>query len=125
MHEKVVSHLEEEVKKATTEMNGMKFKTNIASSLAFFVLYRYVSSSYSGTVVARLPFLPFKMLSNFTHRGIDGDDLHDCGFGLIYSLATMAVKQNVPKLLGFTAPRSAFDPSKAAARAAAKLEADS
>lgn len=124
-HDRYITRLEEEVKEATSKMNGMKMRSTIATSIGFFMLYRTVASSYSGLVVARLPFLPFKMLRGFTHRGLESEDIRDCGFGFIYSLATMALKQNIPKLLGFSAPRSAYDPSKAAARIAAKADSES
>lgn len=121
-HERAITRLEEEVKEATSKMNGMKMKSTIATSLGFFVLYRTVASSYAGIVIARLPFVPFKMLRSFTHRGLEEEDVYACGFGFIYSLATMAFKQNLPKALGFAPPRSAYDPSKAAARMAAKAD---
>lgn len=124
-HERGLARLEEEVKDATNKMNGMKMKSNLASSLGFFLLYRFVAAQYTGIIVARLPFEPFKLLRSMTSRGLDTDDITLCGFGFIYSLATMALKPNIPKLLGFAPPRSAFDASKAAARAAAKADADS
>lgn len=123
-HEKNVARLEEEVKEATTKMSGMKFRSNFLSSAFFFLLYRYISSRYTGTVVARLPFEPWGFVRNFAMRGLSGVDTRVCGFGLVYSLATMALKANVPKALGFAPPRSAFDPAKAAARAAAKADAE-
>ncbi len=75
--------------------------------------------------MARLPFVPFKFVEAFTHRGVSTEDVQDCGFGFIYTLATMAARNNIPRMLGFVSPRSAFDPSKAAARAAAKMDQDS
>lgn len=113
------------MKDATNKMNSMKMKSNLASSFGFFLLYRFVAARYTGVVVARLPFEPFKLLRSMTLRGIETDNTTLCGFGFIYTLATMALKTNIPKLLGFAPPRSAFDPSKAAARAAAKAEAES
>lgn len=121
-HERTITRLEEEVKEATSKMNGMKMRSTIATSIGFFMLYRSVATSYGGIVIARLPFVPFKMLRSFTHRGLPEEDVYACGFGFIYSLATMAFKQNLPKALGFAPPRSAYDPSKAAARMAAKAD---
>lgn len=121
-HERTTTRLEEEVKEATSKMNGMKMRSTVATSVGFFMLYRSVASSYTGIVIARLPFVPFSMLRSFTHRGLEEEDIYACGFGFIYSLATMAFKQNLPKALGFAPPRSAYDPSKAAARLAAKAD---
>lgn len=122
VHERTITRLEEEVKDATSKMNWMKMRSTIATSIGFFLLYRSVATSYGGIVIARLPFVPFKMLQSFTHRGLSDEDVYACGFGFIYSLATMAFKQNLPKALGFAPPRSAYDPSKAAARLAAKAD---
>jgi calcium load-activated calcium channel len=121
-HERNIIRLEQEVKEATAAMNGMKTRATIATSIGFFMLYRNVSSSYTGVVVAQLPFLPFEILSTLTHRGLESENVRDCGFSFIYTLTTMAFKQNVPKLMGFAPPRSAYDATRAAARAAAKAE---
>lgn len=125
-HERAVARLEEDVKDATNKLSALKFRATILTSVGFFMLYRVVASSFSGRIVARLPFEPIKIVQNLTHRGLpEKSDIRDCGFGLIYTLATMALKQNVPRLFGFAPPRSAFDPSKAAARAAAKMDSES
>lgn len=121
-----MARLEEDVKDATNKLSALKFKATAATSIGFFLLYRVVASNFTGHVIARLPFEPIKIVRNITHRGLsEQSDIRDCGFGLIYTLATMALKQNIPRMFGFTPPRSAFDPSKAAARAAAKLDAES
>jgi calcium load-activated calcium channel len=123
-HDRNLSRLEEEVKEATNRMNGMKFGTSLASGVAFFFLYRAVASQYSGFVVAQLPFVPFNLLKRFSQRDLVTENAKACGFGLIYTLATMAFKTNIPRWLGFVPPRSAFDAQKQASRAYAKADAE-
>lgn len=116
--EKVVTRIEDELKDATTKMNGLKLKTNILVGVMFFFLYRMVAAKWTGVVVARLPFMPIRIVQNLSHRGIEGNDVYECSFGLIYTLCTMGLKQNIPKLLGFVPPRSAYGAMRAADRAA-------
>jgi Integral membrane protein EMC3/TMCO1-like len=125
VHERSLSRLEEECKDETSKMNAMKMRSNVLSSIAFFLLYRWIARTFTGLAVVRLPFEPFELVQKITHSGVAGADVRDCGYGFIYTLATMAIKPNVPRLLGFDPPRSAFDATKAAMRAAAKAEADS
>lgn len=115
-HERGVVKLEEELKEATSKMSGQKLWINVLSAVSFFFLYRVVAAKWTGHVVARLPFLPLPVIQSLSRRGIQGDDLYQCGFGLIYTLCTMGLKQNIPKALGFAPPVSAYNPSRAAAR---------
>ena len=39
---------------------------------------RYRYNSYSGVVVARLPFTPFRFLQGLTHRNLEGEDFTEC-----------------------------------------------
>lgn len=117
-HDSNVQRLENDLKEATAAMNGLKFKVTIGISISYIFLYRLVSAQYSGHIVARLPFMPIQLVRNLAHRGIKPNTVYDCGFGLIYTLATMALKQNVQKALGFAPTRSAYDASRAAQRAA-------
>lgn len=97
-------------------MDAHKFKTNLVSAVLFFFLYRRVAAAWTGHVVARLPFAPVKMAQGISHRGLPGSDMTDCAFSLIYTLCTVGVKANIPRLLGFVSPKSAFDATRMAAR---------
>lgn len=114
--------MESELKEATAKMNGMKLGVNIGSAVAFFFLYRGVASRWTSVPVAMLPFVPLRIVQNLSHRGLEGDDVTQCSFGLIYTLCTMGLKQNIPKILGFAPPRSAFNMSRVAATAQKEAE---
>lgn len=116
-YEKGVARMESELKEATAKMNGMKLSSNIGAAVAFFFLYRNVAARWTGTPVATLPFVPLRIVQNLSHRGLPGDDLSQCSFGFIYTLCTMGLKQNIPKLLGVAPPRSAYNMNRVAAQA--------
>ena len=122
--EKLLQRLESESKEAATKMNGLRFKSNILMAVLFFFLYRYVAGAWDGISVATLPFHPANFVASLSHRGIAGDNLRECSFGFIYTLCTMGLKQNIPKLLGFTQPRSGYSALRAAKRAADETAKD-
>lgn len=115
-HERSIERIEDDLKSTSQLMDAQKFKTNLLSGIAFFVLYRVVAAIWTGTVVARLPFIPVKMVEGLSRRGLTDEDQYACAFGLIYTLCTIGVKGNIPKLLGFITPKSAFDATRMAAR---------
>jgi hypothetical protein len=123
-HDRNITRLEGEVKDATNQLNARTFVPSIVSGIAFFFLYRVIAKRYTGTVVAQLPFQPFSLLKRFMQKDLVTDNARACGFGLIYTLATMAFKNNIPRLLGFAAPRSAMDAQKTANRKWMKAQAE-
>jgi len=116
-YEKGLLRMETELKDATAKMNSMKLRTNIGGAVGFFFLYKKVAQQWTGTPVATLPFVPLRIVQNISRRGLTSEDLRDCSFGLIYTLCTMGLKANVPKLLGFSPPRSAYNMNRVAAQA--------
>lgn len=123
-HEKSIDRLEEELKQASQKMDGLKLRSNVLIGLSFLLLYRMVAAAWVGHVVARLPFLPIKMIQALSFRGLEGDDYYQCAFGFIYTLCTMGIKTNIPKLLGFTPPKSIMNPSRMAAKQQRKAGTD-
>lgn len=124
-HEKNIERIEDDLKSTSQRMDAQKFKTNLLSAVAFFFLYRIVAASWTGHVVARLPFIPIRMIESISHRGLSADhDQTACAFGFIYTLCTIGVKSNIPRLLGFIPPKSAFDAARMAARQQRKENKD-
>lgn len=121
-HEKVIDRIEDDLKDASQKMDAHKFRTNIMSGISFFFLYRMVAAAWTGRVVARLPFIPVSMVQSLSFRGLEGDDTTLCAFGFIYTLCTIGVKANIPKLFGFVSPKSAYDAARMAARQRRKEE---
>lgn len=121
-HEKVIESIEDDLKDASRQMDSIKFKGNIVSGIVFFFLYRMVAAAWTGFIVARLPFLPIKLVQSLSSRGLEGDDKYNCSFGLIYTLCTIGIKANIPKALGFVPPKSAYNAARMAARQQKKKE---
>lgn len=46
--------------------------------LVVFLFFSRRTSSFSGFVVAKLPFVPFSLLQKLSHRNLAGDDPTDC-----------------------------------------------
>lgn len=115
-HEKTVEGIEDDLKLASQRMDAIKLRGSILTGVSFFFLYRMVAAAWTGHVVARLPFLPVKFIQSLSFRGLQGDDKYSCSFGFIYTLCTIGIKANVPKALGFTSVKSAFNATRMAAR---------
>lgn len=115
-HEKAVERIEDDLKIASQKMDAIKLRSSIVTGISFLLLYRMVAAAWAGHVCARLPFLPAKLVQSLSFRGLKGDDKYQCSFNLIYTLCTIGVKSNIPKLFGFISPKSAFDAQRMAAR---------
>lgn len=116
-HEKGIERIEDDLRATSQKLDAQKFKTNVLSAIIFFFLYRLVARRYTGQIIATLPFEPVKMVEGLSRRGLtQAASKRDCAYGLIYTLCTVGVKSNIPKLLGFVSPKSAFDAARMAAR---------
>jgi uncharacterized membrane protein (DUF106 family) len=59
-----------------------------------------------GVVVAKLPFEPFSLMRNITHRNIPGSDYTECSMIFIYILCNVVFRPVIQKILGFSGPRA-------------------
>ncbi|EGD77474.1 hypothetical protein PTSG_12755 [Salpingoeca rosetta] len=98
---------ESQMKSLNQELTMLKFKSNLVIGLSFIVLMGVFNSIFEGVVVARLPFEPFSLLRNVTHRNLPGEDYTECAFIFLYITCTMAIRQNLQKALGVTPSRAA------------------
>ena len=93
----------------------------ILTSVFFLILLRILGTEYVGRVVAILPFVPFRLMSRITARGLEWKDVdlavleegskvdtkQAASFLFIYLLATFSVKYFVSKAVGMPAPPGA------------------
>ena len=105
--EKKVQALEANLKTANAEMQVLKMKSTLAVAVVMISFFYMLSQLFSGMVVAKLPFEPFSIIQNISHRNIEGDDYTECSFHFLYVLVSMSVKSNLQKVLGFAPPRAA------------------
>lgn len=118
--EKRIAGLTEDLKTASAALGSpTRTAVSLASSALLFLAYRLLSSTYAGTVVARLPFVPPPFVRGMTHRGLPaGSHPADASFAAVYAVATMALKANLQRALGFAPPRGVYDALKASRKMA-------
>lgn len=97
--------LEKDMKKDNTILAGMKMYSMVFLSIIMYIVYQVLRSTYTGVVVARLPFVPFQLLTRMTHSGLEATDYTECNMGGIYALCTIAIRSNVLKLISNNNPR--------------------
>ena len=86
-------------------MMAKKSRGLLLSAVVSIVMIRQMYTMFKGTVVATLPFEPFKMASGLTHYGIEGDDLHDCSMSFLYVLINLTIGNYTKKLLSVEGER--------------------
>lgn len=96
-----VKQLEKQLTEGKTKMSLMSFKSMLLSGVIMFSMFSYLSRTFDGIVVARLPFEPFGFVTSFTHRGLPGSNYTECAFLFIYILSTMSIRTNVQKYFGW------------------------
>lgn len=118
--DKRIAGLTADLKTASAALGSpTRTAVSLASSALLFLAYRLLSSAYAGTVVARLPFEPPPFVRGMTHRGLPaGAAAADASFAAIYAVATMALKANLQRALGFAPPRGMYDALKASRKMA-------
>jgi len=81
----------------------------MGSAAASMGLTWMINSYFYGRIGAAMPFQPWGMVSGMSHRGIEGDDLSQCGMTFIFILLSMSFRGLPSKLLGVEAPRMPMD----------------
>ena len=98
---KMLKVQQDNYKQYFAQMNGMMWYANM-SSMVITGVSLYVVSWYwaNNVVVGKLPFTPFGMASNISHKGLTGDDTQEYSLMFVYMLAQMALRGMVGKLTG-------------------------
>ena len=69
------------------------------------VFVSMMNRTFSGQVIARLPFTPIGLIQGMTHYGIPGEDYTEASMTLIFVLSNLSLGAYVKKLLGLEGPR--------------------
>eukprot|EP00899_Mesostigma_viride_P007981 jgi/Mesvir1/17184/Mv07605-RA.1 len=97
---------ETQLKDSNRDLGMTKMKSHMVVAVTLGVLYNFLSSSFDGQVMGRLPFEPFILIRSWTHRGLGGDDYRDCSMIFLYALCSMSIRSNLQKFLGFAPPKN-------------------
>lgn len=103
--DKRVKAQENDLKILNFEMMKTKMISMFMIGLFTVFFISLFNGLFQGIVVAKLPFIPFRLLSSMTHRGILSNDYTDCSFTFLYVLCNVSFRPIIQKILGFAPPR--------------------
>ena len=106
-------HIDKKVKQQENELKYKSFDMMKTKMISMFIIGLFTiffislfNGLFQGIVVAKLPFVPFKLISGMSHRGILSNDLTDRSFIFLYILCNISFRPIIQKLLGFAPPRN-------------------
>ncbi|KAF3619596.1 hypothetical protein FXO38_32861 [Capsicum annuum] len=102
---KKIDRVESSLKESTRDLSLFKFKSGFVVAFVLFMVFGFLNSLFEGKVVAKLPFVPFRLVQKMSHRGLPGDDMTDCSMAFLYFLCSISIRTNLQKFLGFAPPR--------------------
>lgn len=104
---KKIDRFETSLKESNRDLSLFKFKSGAVVALVLFVVFGLLNSLFEGKAVAKLPFVPARIIQKMSHRGLHGDDPTDCSMAFLYFLCSISIRTNLQKFLGFSPPRGA------------------
>ena len=113
--EKRKAIVERQLRESQKSLSVMKFKSTFIIGIFMLFTISQLNKYFKGIPVAKLPFVPFRLISGITHRGLEGDDYTECSFTFIYILAGMFFRTIIQKICGFQGAKPSFNtmmPSK-------------
>ncbi|KNA04591.1 hypothetical protein SOVF_198270 [Spinacia oleracea] len=99
--------VETSLKDASRDLSLFKFKSGAVVALVLFMVFGLLNSLFDGKAVAKIPFVPIKLVQKMSHRNLPGDDMTDCSMAFLYLLCSVSIRTNLQKFLGFSPPRGA------------------
>uniref|UniRef100_A0A7S4T7V7 Uncharacterized protein n=1 Tax=Ditylum brightwellii TaxID=49249 RepID=A0A7S4T7V7_9STRA len=123
-HLKKIQRAEDDYAEAAAEVAKRHSAPSFFGSIIFLILYRVLSTEYSGKIVAVLPFQPWKLVQRLSMRGLEigqfvaeveadgsypaiSSHTQACSFMFVYFLCTLSVKFIVNRILGTKPPHGA------------------
>ncbi|CAL5411563.1 unnamed protein product [Camellia sinensis] len=64
-----------------------------------------MNSLFECKAVAKLSFLPTRIVQKMSHKGLQGKDPTYCSTAFLYFLCSISIRTNLQKFLGFLPPR--------------------
>ncbi|KAI9146435.1 integral membrane protein DUF106-domain-containing protein [Paraphysoderma sedebokerense] len=99
--EKQLDHFQTQLTDASRRQAGLQMRSTIVVSVVLIGVFSFLSSKFAGVPVAKLPFVPFLLVSGLSHRGLEGDDMTEASAIFIYALSSIVFKSGLKKLLNF------------------------
>lgn len=104
---KKIDRFETKLNESNRDLSLFKFKSGAVVAMVLFVVFGFLNSLFEGKAVAKLPFVPLRIVYKMSHRGLVGDDSTDCSMAFLYFLCSISIRTNLQKFLGFSPPRGA------------------
>ncbi|KAG6429048.1 hypothetical protein SASPL_107087 [Salvia splendens] len=104
---KKIDRVETSLKESSRDLSMFKFKSGGVVALVLFMVFGLLNSLFEGKPVAKIPFVPIKLVQKMSHRGLAGGDMTDCSMAFLYLLCSISIRTNLQKFLGFSPPRGA------------------
>ncbi|XP_075475360.1 uncharacterized protein LOC142506096 [Primulina tabacum] len=104
---KKIDRVETSLKESSRDLSLFKFKSGAVVAMVLFMVFGLLNSLFEGKAVAKIPFIPIKLVQKMSHRGLLGDDMTDCSMAFLYLLCSISIRTNLQKFLGFSPPRGA------------------
>eukprot|EP00742_Colponemidia_sp_Colp-10_P002655 GILJ01002838.1.p1 GENE.GILJ01002838.1~~GILJ01002838.1.p1 ORF type:complete len:211 (-),score=39.13 GILJ01002838.1:47-625(-) len=103
--DKKIAASEDQLKSLNRDMSMVRMKSTFVIGFTMIAILGAMSTAFEGTRVAKIPFTPFGLVQNLSHRGLTGTDYTDCSMIFLYLTASFAMRNNLQKFLGFTPPK--------------------
>lgn len=104
---KKIDRVETSLKESSRDLSLFKFKSGAVVAVVLFMVFGLLNTLFEGKPVAKLPFVPLRIVQKMSHRGLSGDDMTDCSMAFLYFLCSISIRTNLQKFLGFSPPRGA------------------
>jgi uncharacterized membrane protein (DUF106 family) len=104
---KKIDRVESSLKESSRDLSLFKFKSGAVVAVVLFVVFGFLNSLFEGKAVAKIPFVPIRLVQKMSHRGLQGEDMTDCSMAFLYFLCSISIRTNLQKFLGFSPPRGA------------------
>ncbi|RAL38131.1 hypothetical protein DM860_000825 [Cuscuta australis] len=104
---KKIDRVETTLKESSRDLSLFKFKSGFVVAVVLFLVFGFLNNLFEGKPVAKLPFVPIRLVQKMSHRGLPGEDMTDCSMAFLYFLCSISIRTNLQKFLGFSPPRGA------------------
>lgn len=101
---KAIEKTQESLQQMQQQASFTKFGSTVLNAVIMIVLVTTLNNVFEGVVAARLPFEPYALFRNITHRNLLGTDWHQCSVLFFYIVSSMAVRPTMQKIFG-TGPK--------------------